>query len=304
MRNSFMDGDGKSSLPRIKSSAEWHAYFTANLRRQRRIPWHLGAGALADELAAVVDSLRAWQLGESSDGAHLLAAAGNYAAKIQDPRFIDVVRLFITEEQRHGEMLGRFLDLAAVARAESNWGDTLFRLARYSLPSMEVWATPVVMVETHALIYYNAIRQATKSVVLRAICEQILADEIPHIRFQCERLAILHRRRPRLLRVLIMAAHRVMFTAITMAIWLGHRRALRAGGYSFVRFWRSAWSKMKHAWRQMAPEAYAWKESNAKLAARPKSAPESLPTRSEIVSARIRPTSPSYERTADASVSS
>jgi hypothetical protein len=304
MKIPFMDGGGKSALPRVKSSIEWHAYFTTNSRRQRRIPWHLGAGASADELSAVVGSLRAWQLGESSDGSHLLAAAGNYATKVQDPDFVDVVQLFIAEEQRHGEMLGRFLDLAGVPRAESNWGDTLFRLARYSLPSMEVWATPVVMVETHALIYYNAIRQATKSLVLRTICAQILSDEVPHIRFQCERLAILHFRRPRLLRVLTMAAHRLMFTAITIAIWLGHRRALRAGGYSFARFWRSAWSKMKHAWRQMAPEAYAWKDSNAKSAPSPKSAPESLPTRSEIVSARIRPTNLPHERTVDASVSS
>jgi hypothetical protein len=304
MRIPFMDGDGKSSLPTVKSSVEWHAYFAANFRRQRRIPWHLGAGASADELSVIVDSLRAWQLGESSDGAHLLAAAGNYAAKGHDPGFVDVVRLFIAEEQRHGDILGRFLDLAGVPRAESNWGDTLFRAARYSLPSMEIWATPVVMVETHALVYYNAIRQATKSVVLRTICEQILSDEIPHIRFQCERLAILHRSRPRLLRALTMAAHHVMFAAITMAIWLGHRRALRAGGYSFARFWRSAWSKMKHAWRQMAPEAYAWQDPSAISADSPELGHEPAPTRSKIMSARIRPTSPFHERTADASISS
>ncbi|MCI0683733.1 MAG: ferritin-like domain-containing protein [Gemmataceae bacterium] len=216
----------------VKTSAEWLTYFAANASRQRMIPWRLGAGVSAAELTAIACSLRGWQLGETSDGAHLLAAARAYAAKVNDPGFVDVVRLFIAEEQRHGNYLGKVLDLAGVERAKSDWGDSLFRAMRYLLPSMEVWATPVVMVETHALIYYNAIRLATKSGVLRTICEQILADEVPHIQFQCERLAILHRRRPRWLRGLTMALHRVLFGGITIAVWLGHQQALKAGGYS------------------------------------------------------------------------
>lgn len=217
----------------VKTSAAWRAYFVANAGRQRPIPWHRGAGVSAAELSAIASSLRAWQLGETSDGEHLLAAARAYAVKAQDPDFVEVIRLFIAEEQRHGDLLGRFLDLAGVERAGSDWGDTLFRAMRYAFPSMEVWATPVVMVETHALIYYNAIRRATKSPVLRAICEQILADEIPHIQFQCERLAILQRRRSPWLRWLTMALHHVLFAGITIAIWCGHRTSLGGGRLPF-----------------------------------------------------------------------
>jgi predicted membrane chloride channel (bestrophin family) len=125
---------------------------------------------------------------------------------------------------------------------------------------MEVWATPVVMVETHAMVYYNAVRRATRSSVLRAVCEQILADEVAHVRFQCERLALLHRRRPRWLCMLTMGCHRLMFVGITLAVWVGHRRALRAGGYDFGRFWRAAWGKMRFAWRAMSPDGYCWAE--------------------------------------------
>jgi hypothetical protein len=128
---------------------------------------------------------------------------------------------------------------------------------------MESWTTPVIMVETHALLYYNAIRLATNCPVLRKICEQILADEVPHIRMQCERLAILHRHRPCALRAITMLLQRLFFTGVTLAIWVGHRRALRAGGYGFTRFWTSAWSKMNHAWRTMDPRRYAWKEEPA-----------------------------------------
>jgi hypothetical protein len=154
--------------------------------------------------------------------------------------------------------LGRFLDLAGVPRARSDWGDSLFRAVRYFLPNMETWVTPVVMVETHATVYYNAIRKATSSNVLRRLCEQILADEVPHLRFQCERLAILHRRRARWLHRLTMAMHRILFAGITLAVWCGHRRALKAGGYGFAQFWRVAWVRMRHAWRQMNPQAYCW----------------------------------------------
>ncbi len=249
--------------PLVRESSEWIEYFKENAATRRPIPWALGASVTEAERSAITASLRAWQLGETSDGAHLLAAARHYAQSIRDTHFVEAVRLFITEEQRHGADLGRFLDVAGVGRAESDWGDSLFRAIRYAWPRMEVWATPVVMVETHAMVYYNALRRATRSPVLRAICEQILADEVAHIRFQCERLAILHRRRPRWLRRLTMSLHRVLFVGITLAVWVGHRRALRAGGYSFSRFWRAAWSKMRFAWRIMSPVAYRWPSDDA-----------------------------------------
>lgn len=244
------------AIGQLTTSEQWCRYFEGNAAIEQAIPWELGADATPAELARIVPSLRGWQLGETSDGAHLLSAARNYARKVNDPAFLDAVRLFIREEQRHGENLGRFLDSAGVPRARFDCGDFLFRSVRYFLPSMEVWATPVVMVETHAMVYYNAIRRATSSRVLRAICRRILSDEVPHIRFQCERLAILHRHRGPWLLALTQLGHTLLFTTITLAVWLGHCRALRAGGYDFRRFWRTAWGRMRHAWRLMAPAAY------------------------------------------------
>jgi hypothetical protein len=245
-------------LPAVRSSAEWAAYFRANAERLLDVPWDAGVGATPEELEPVVGSLRAWQLGETSDGRHLLAAAAHYAAREADPEFLDAVRLFIAEEQRHGAELGRFLDLAGVPRKTWDWGDAVFRAFRYAFPRMEVWATVVVMVETHAMLYYAAVRRATGSAVLRQICTQILADEVPHIRFQCERLAILQRDRPRALRAVTAAVHRVLFAGITAAVWVAHRSALRAGGLTLSRFWRQAWGNMRRAWRKIDPGAYDW----------------------------------------------
>jgi hypothetical protein len=251
-------GAAAPELPAVRTSAEWVAYFRANLENLLPIPWEAGAGVTPEELAEIVDSLKAWQLGETSDGARLIRTAEKHAARIGDPGFVDAIRLFIAEEQRHGETLGRFLDAAGVPRATRNLGDSLFRVFRHFLTQMEVWATVVVIIEVHAMLYYAAIRRATHSEVLRRICGQILRDEVPHIRFQCERLAIIHRRRWRVLRWLTAGAHRVLFVGITLAIWADHRRALRAGGLTFGRFWRSAWAQMRRAWRLMKPEGYQW----------------------------------------------
>jgi hypothetical protein len=240
------------------STAEWLAYFQANAARSRPIPWERGPEAPPEQIAAIARSLQAWQLGETSDGRHLLVAAVRYAMRIGDPGFPTLIELFIREEQRHGELLGRFLDLAGVGRITADWGDSLFRALRYCLTNMEIWTTPVVMVETLALIYYNAIRRATTSRVLQTICAQILADEIPHVQFQCERLATILRTRSRLGYRLTMLAHRVLFLVIVVLVWTGHRRALRAGGYDWRHYWRAAWTKMDAAWRRMDPRRYVW----------------------------------------------
>jgi hypothetical protein len=233
----------------IRSSAEWAGYFRDNLADEPAIPWERGAEITAAELIAIGKSLQGWQLGETSDGRHLRAAAMGYAERISDPDYVAAIDLFIREEQRHGEMLGRFLDLAGLGRVQFNWGDCLFRIARYFMTNMEIWTTPVLMVETLAVVYYNAIRRATRSTVLQAICSRILADEIPHLQFQCERLAVIFRTRPQWALHLTLLGHRAAFLGVMSLVWIGHRRALRAGGYHWRRYWRSGWDRMARCWR-------------------------------------------------------
>ena len=243
-----------------RSSGQWHEHYTQGAAARLPVPWKRGAELSPSEKQAVGKSLQAWQLGETSDGRHLLAAARRYACRQDDPLFVDAVRLFIREEQRHGGDLGRFLDLAGIPRVRRNWGDSIFRAFRYTLPSMEIWVTVVIMVETLALLFYKAVRDATGSVVLRRICAQILRDEVHHIRFQYERLAILHRRRSAWLRKCTLFLHRGLFAGIVLAVWAGHRRALSAGGFSFASYWRAAWLRMGFAWRRMDPDRYDWHE--------------------------------------------
>jgi hypothetical protein len=243
---------------RPRSGSEWLDWYRTNAARVRPVPWETGAGISLSERLAIGRSLQGWQLGETSDGRHLRAVAVAFAARVGDPDYVTAVDLFIREEQRHGELLGRFLDLAGIGRRSFDWGDCLFRIARYGLTSMETWTTPVIMVETLATIYYAAIRRATGSPVLWAVCTQILADEGPHLRFQCERLARIYRRRSRPGFRITMMIHRVAFATIVLLVWIGHRSALRAGGLGFRSYWRAAWQKMAAGWRRMDPRRYDW----------------------------------------------
>jgi hypothetical protein len=244
-----------TTKPALWTSEQWLDHFRDNAELRRPIPWELGPGVTADELATIGRSLQGWQRGESSDGNHLRAVAAHHAEATGDPTFRDVIDLFIREEQRHGELMGRFLDLAGLPRLESDWGDRLFRGMRHGSRDMAAWGTPVIVAEVMALVYFDALRKATGSPVLKAICNQIVSDECPHIRFQCERFAILFRGRP-VYRTLSLTFQWLLFFAAVFLVWVGHGPVLRAGGYGWGRFWSSSWKAMRRAWALMRPERY------------------------------------------------
>jgi len=93
----------------MKTSQEWISYFNFNLK-EKRIDWSQSPNITSDELRPVLKSLQAWQLGETSEGRNLIKASEKYAAKTGDAFYVDAVRLFIKEEQKHGNNLGRYLD--------------------------------------------------------------------------------------------------------------------------------------------------------------------------------------------------
>ena len=137
---------------RLTSSAEWIAHFRANAARPARIAWDAGAGLTAEQQAILIPSLQAWQSGESGTGTHLRLAAGRYVVRSGDHDFLLAARsLFIAEEQRHGALLGAFLRWPACIERE--WTDSLFRLLRHRLASLELFTTAMIVAETLATVY-------------------------------------------------------------------------------------------------------------------------------------------------------
>src|SRR5205823_6297111 len=131
--------------------------------------------------------------------------------------------------------LARFLAINAIPLAESTFPDRVFRLLRHLLGTLEISIAVLITAEIIAQVYYAALREATKSLIVRRLCEQILRVEASHVEFQAEQLAKLRARRGHVLYGLTVIAQRILFLGTCLVVWVFHRRAFEAGGQNFRR---------------------------------------------------------------------
>ena len=250
-----MDGNVTAYHGELVASAAWVEHFQRSLQRadivQGTSPNHLSPA----EVDAIAQSVAEFQLGESSEGRHLITAAYRYAAISGDYNYVAALRLFIAEENRHAQELGRFLDSAGIPRVGASWPDTVFRFLRRRA-GLELSIVVLVTAEIIAKVYYAALRDATGSRVLQQLCKQILRDERHHVNFQAQRVALLRARRSRLSIRVRVALHRFLLAGTCFVVWRKHGRAMRAGGMSFGRFWRATWREMNDAIADMDPGNY------------------------------------------------
>lgn len=258
----LLEAANQNTTLMIYTSSFWKHHFQQNLTIQR-VDWNQQLTITASEKEAILYSLRAWQLGETSDGKHLLAAARKHALSMDDPQYVDAVKLFIKEEQKHGSNLGKYIDLIGERRLKKDWGDTLFRKIRYLNTSMELWTIAVIIVESAAQIFYQALHDATRCPLLQAICHDILIDEVHHIKFQNERLFVIFQHKQFYNKTISVGWYSLLFFGTIHAIWFGHRKAFLAGGVDKKEFMRQMYYKFFNSIRfihtsyKVAPQAVA-----------------------------------------------
>lgn len=246
---------------RFTSSQAWVTYFQKNAEIATALARPTAADQLPVEIRETVQaSLPAWQLGETSDGRHLRAAARQYAETQNDPYFQRAVDLFIKEEQRHGAALGDWLDRVGIPRKQRDMGDSLFRLCRYAIPNYAVWASVVVMVESMAELYYAAVKHLTPCPRLKMECRRILQDEVKHIQFQCEHLAATRRYLPRPFLKLLRLLEMSFYIVVCAAVWIAHGRLFRRSGMSLSTFIRASSRKFRRMQSLMDPARYDFRE--------------------------------------------
>ena len=219
----------------LNTSKEWFNYFNRNLE-QKRIDWTIPPTITKAELKSVLKSLQAWQLGETSDGSNLIAASIQFAKKINDPYYVDAMRLFIKEEQKHGNNLGRYLDVINEPRIKKNWGDTLFRKVRYLNTSMQWWTIAVLTVESAAQIFYQCLNDASNCKLLQQICTDILIDEAPHIQFQQQRLHAIIQLKSNSNKWFSLILYKIFFYCTSFVVWLTHKKLFKAGGVNVKKY--------------------------------------------------------------------
>ncbi len=237
----------------MSTSLKWRRYFEENKRTLLEISWHLGGEMTGEETAAVARSLREFQAGESSEGRHLFHYAQQYADRTGDQDYVAAMRLFIAEEQRHGRDLGRFLALNGIPLVRTTPTDRVFRKLRNLLGGLEASIAVLITAEIIAQVYYAVLREATGSVILRRLCDQILSDEARHVQFQGEQLGKLRAPRRWLARAGAMGLQRFLFAGTVLVVWLFHRRVIHRGGLSIVGWWRGCWRAFNAAFAAPVP---------------------------------------------------
>lgn len=220
-------------------TADWLTYFRLNRENLMTLPWECDYQLTDAEKTTIAHSISHFQLGESSEGAHLMRLSRDYAERVGDCHWVEVMKLFIGEEQRHAKDLGQLMQAQGLPLAQKHWSDTWFRKAR-RLVNLEVALIVLLTAEVVATIYYPALGEATRSPLLHRLCQQIHRDETHHVQFQTESLHHIWQSHPHWRRVFTQLCFRVFFRATLVVVWVNHAPVLRAVGYSFTQFCQKA----------------------------------------------------------------
>ncbi|HRJ76077.1 MAG TPA: hypothetical protein PLX90_08775, partial [Anaerolineales bacterium] len=131
----------------MKTSLEWKKYYEENARSLLEIPWHVGHELSEEEKLAITSSVQDFQTGESSEGRHLIQYARDFAEKTGDLEYVNTIRVFIAEEQRHARDLGRFLQTNGIPLVKKTFTDDVFRSLRQLLGNLEVSVSVLITAE-------------------------------------------------------------------------------------------------------------------------------------------------------------
>jgi hypothetical protein len=231
----------------MDDSRDWRIHFERNAAALLPIPWEIGPDLTDQEAAAITASLQEFQAGEYSEGRHLYRFAQDYAARTGDYEYVRAIRLFIAEEQRHALCLGRFLAINGIPLVDTTFTDRVFRRLRNLISSLELSIAVLITAELIAKVYYRVLRHATRSIVLRRLCDQILGDEEAHVRFQCGHLRKLRTDRTPAAVVATLAAQRFLFAGTVLLIGWSHRPVVRRGGLTLRGWWAQCWAEFDEA---------------------------------------------------------
>lgn len=211
--------------------SKWKAYFLHNNQNQNAINWDDNYQLSLAERQAFEKSIQQFQLGENSEGKHLINSAKKYAARTQDQDYYDALVEFIREEQRHARDLARFMRQQEIPLIRNHWVDQVFRKLR-KFAGLELSIIVLITAEIIAKIYYKALKDATKARTLIDLCNQILRDEEKHVQFQSETLHKLASGRSKTMNIFSRKFHRFLLEGTLIVVWQQHKKVFRAAGYS------------------------------------------------------------------------
>ncbi len=208
----------------------WLDHFEYHAGRRCVLPEGRPDDLTAYERRLIAESLQMFQRDAQANGPCLVEAARRYEREHDVAPLAHIVELLVVEEQHHSALLAAFMDEHGVPRKPRNWTD---RVARHvhRLAGFELQIATLVSAKLIGKVCYRALEGATGCRQLQTLCRILVADELAHVGFESDLLRALHAEKPPIARAALAAAHRAHFTNASVAVWLDHRRMLRAAGY-------------------------------------------------------------------------
>ena len=209
----------------------WKNYFISNQTHFDNLDFKVADKLSPKEKRLITQSIQQFQKGEHSEGKHLFS----FAKTFPDITYLDCIRLFIKEEQKHASVLARFMERYKIPRVKDHWMDAVFRSLR-NLAGLENTIIVLVTAEIIAKVYYQALGNATSSVLLQKICNQVLEDEDQHLAFQAYTLNHFYSSSSRIRQIITRSWHRILMIGTIFAVWFWHKKVLIRGGRFFSKF--------------------------------------------------------------------
>lgn len=160
----------------------WREHFERN--RLRALPELRDAaiGLPHGWAAQLARSLAVFQLGESKGGR---IANEIDALPGLDADYRAAIKLFIDEEQRHGQVLALCVGGLGGKLLTTTWTESLFVVAR-RLAGVNFKLVVLLAAETIGLAFYRGLCSRLPAGPLRAALDEICDDEVHHLRFHAD----------------------------------------------------------------------------------------------------------------------
>jgi hypothetical protein len=197
--------------------ARWRDHFERNRLRPLPDLGDAATGLPAPWPALLARSLAVFQLGESKGG-RLATEIDSVPGLHADYRA--AIKLFIDEEQRHGDLLALCIAGLGGELVHTTWTESLFLVAR-RLAGVRFKLVVLLAAETVGLAFYRGLASRLPAGPLRACLEQICDDEVHHLHFHGDAF-----RADRAFRL----AWYPVVTAAAAVVLVDHRRTHRALG--------------------------------------------------------------------------
>lgn len=197
---------------------DWVEYFKYNNAHLIPLDYSLNNELNRGQKRLIFPSIKAFQIGEGSDGAHLTSVVKAFAEKSNYTDFPEIMRWFIVEENRHSQMLKAYLEAYGEECEKSLWIDNIFRGLR-RLMGIECEVIVLVTAEMIALSYYDALADATDSVLLKDICAQMLHDELMHIVLQSDTLNRISSSRAEFFNTISRVTRKILMSVTSSVVW-------------------------------------------------------------------------------------